>query len=70
MIDFIRTDAKYYNINFPFGDAGVTPIDDDKELELWLSDGSLEEGDYVIEVKKIYQVKTDKKNKLIVCGEE
>jgi len=61
MNKFVRKDAKYYSINFPFGDCGVTAIDDDNELEIWLKDGSLEEGDIIIEVKNILEVKADKK---------
>jgi len=65
--------AKYYKVNFPFGDRGVSPIEDDDELEVWLNDYSLEEGDVLIEAKRLLVVKTDRKNRVeefVVCKED
>ena len=53
--------GKYYKVNFPFGDHGVTEIIDDDELELWFKDGSLEKGDYVIQAVHLFIVDEDKK---------
>lgn len=35
-------------------------IKDDKELEEWKKDGSLEEGEIIVEVKAVYIVKENK----------
>lgn len=52
--------AKYYKVNFPFGDCGVSEIKDDEELKIWLNDTSLEDGDLVIEAVELYVVEEDK----------
>lgn len=51
---------KYYKINRPYGDSGVSGILDDKELQLWLRDGSLEVGDIIIEAKQLWMVEETK----------
>ena len=51
--------AKYYKINYPFGDNGVSPIEDDEELAEWLKDGSLELGDIIIQAAELFEVEVE-----------
>ena len=48
--------AKYYLVNFPFGDRGVSPIKDDEELQKWLKDGSFEDGNVIIEAVRLHRI--------------
>ena len=52
--------TKYYLVNNPFGDSGVTSIQDDEELQGWLEDGSLEDGDIIIQAIEVYKVTKNK----------
>jgi len=47
---------KYVHIDWNGWDTTASMIEDDKELHLWLQDGSLKENDIVIEVKRKYKV--------------
>ena len=48
--------AKYYLVNFPFGDCGVSAIKDDEELQKWLKDGSFEDGNVIIEAVRLHRI--------------
>lgn len=48
--------AKYYLVNFPFGDCGVLAIGDDDTLQKWLDDGSFDDGNVIIEAVRLHRV--------------
>lgn len=48
----------------------VGEIKDKKELEEWLQDGSLEEGDVVYEVKTVFQVVKLNDERLVISEKE
>ena len=47
---------KYVHIEFNGWDTIASYIHDRKELEVWLKDGSLKEGDIIYELKSKYRV--------------
>lgn len=67
--------AKYYLVNFPFGDCGVLGIKDDETLREWLEDGSFEDGNVIIEAIRLHRIdeeitRTKTISLLYDCSEE
>jgi hypothetical protein len=52
----IKDSGKYVHLGHSY-DKDWCFIEDDKELQEWLKDGSLAEDDIIVEVKAIYKIK-------------
>ena len=59
---------KFVHVDFDGWHRNAHFIKDKKELELWLTDGSLQENDVLVEVKAVFKVRKWKDGSL--CYEE
>ena len=61
---------RYLKAKWNGWDTVIGRIEDYKELAAWLTDGSLEEGDTVYEVKTMFKVRKWKNEKLVLTEEK